>query len=205
MNFLAHLALAGPSDASRVGNLLGDFEKGTPASLAERHAPEIVAGILMHRQLDRHTDDHPSFRAAKLLLAPERRRFAGILLDLYFDHLLHRHWPRFHPGTAEDFIAGIHHTLERRRDWLGPNFGPLAPLLRQQNWLGSYATLPGLQLTLDRVSRRSPRFAPLREGLQDYLRQEGEIEELFLALYPDLRARANLLLGNKTLITPSFP
>ena len=42
MNYLAHLMLADDSDASRIGNLLGDFTKGTLASLAEVYPDEII-------------------------------------------------------------------------------------------------------------------------------------------------------------------
>ncbi|MEC8942826.1 MAG: DUF479 domain-containing protein, partial [Verrucomicrobiota bacterium] len=56
MNYLAHLYLAGPTDASRIGNLLGDFVKGTPASLEGAYPVEVIAGIVMHRKLDRFTD-----------------------------------------------------------------------------------------------------------------------------------------------------
>ena len=84
MNYLAHLLLAGPTDASRVGNLLGDFVRGTPESLRGSYPDEVIAGIVMHRELDRFTDDHPAFQEARELLDPEHRRFAGIIIDIFF-------------------------------------------------------------------------------------------------------------------------
>ena len=205
MNFLAHLALAGPSDASRIGNILGDFEKGTEEALLERLPKEIVAGILMHRQIDLFTDRHPVFRQARLLLAPERRRFAGIIIDIYFDHFLSQHWSRYHPGTVTDFIQAVYQGFDRHPDWLGKEFGPLVPRLKRENWLASYASVEGLAQTLDRVANYSPRFAPVADAMPDLLEHRAPFEEHFLSFYPEARQHATSLLGKNSLSTPAFP
>lgn len=205
MNFLAHLALAGPDDASRIGNILGDFEKGTPESLRERLPTEIVDGIMMHRRIDRFTDDHPAFRKTKKLLAPERLRFAGIIVDIFFDHFLNKHWNQYHPGNVTDFIEENYRLFDRRPEWLGPKFGPLVPLLKAENWLASYGTFEGLETTLTRVASRSPKLAPIGNGVDDLRVHHDRFEELFLDFYPAVRQQAATLLGQKTLLTPSFP
>lgn len=205
MNFLAHLALAGSNDASRIGNILGDFEKGTPSSIRQRLPDEVVAGIVMHRQIDRFTDDHPVFQQSKLLLAPHRRRFAGIIVDIFFDYFLNRHWNRYHPGNVPDFIEEIYQLFERRPEWLGQQFGPIVPLLRSENWLASYNTFEGLDLTLNRIATRSPKLIPIRDGVHDLREHQQKFEELFLTIYPDVRLKAAELLGSKFLKTPSFP
>lgn len=205
MNFLAHLALAGPDDASRIGNILGDFEKGTPDSLRERLPAPIVDGIVMHRRIDRYTDEHPVFREARKLLAPSRRRFAGILLDIFFDHFLNKNWHHFHPGNVEEFIAEIYQLFDRHPEWLGSRFGPLVPLLRAENWLASYGTPEGLKTTLTRVASRSPRLSPLVDGVEDLENNYVAIEEHFRVFYPEIRQYAAHLLGRKNVQTPAFP
>lgn len=205
MNFLAHLALAGPSDASRIGNLLGDFEKGTPASLRERLPAPIVEGIVMHRRIDRFTDSHPVFQQARLLLAPERRRFAGIIIDIYFDHLLNKHWASYHPGTVPDFAAEIYQTFDRHPTWLGTQLGPLVPRIKAENWLAAYSTVEGIEHTLGRVANRSPRLAPIAHATPDLIAEKAAFESHFLQFYPAIRQFAAEALGKKTLQTPAFP
>ena len=205
MNFLAHLALAGPEDASRIGNILGDFEKGTPESIQQRLPAEVVAGIVMHRRIDRFTDDHPVFRETRTLLAPERARFAGIIIDIFFDHFLNEHWGSFHPGTVSDFIEEMYHLFERRPEWLGTQFGPLVPLLRRENWLAAYGNFEGLEITLCRVASRSPKLDPIRSGVADLRKHYREFEDQFLAFYPEVRQEACRLLAKKKLLTPAFP
>ncbi|MDP0489597.1 MAG: ACP phosphodiesterase [Verrucomicrobiota bacterium JB023] len=205
MNFLAHLALAGPEDASRIGNLLGDFEKGTAAHLALRFPPEVVKGIIMHRHLDAFTDSHPAFVAARQLLKPERRRFGGILVDIFFDHFLALHWAKFHPGTVPAFIEEIHEVFDRHPNWLGDHLGPLMPRFKGENWLASYATPEGLEKTLERVSYRSPRLAPLAFAVPDLLASFDEFRRLFMEFYPDARCRARQLLEEDGMNSPTGP
>lgn len=205
MNFLAHLALAGPSDTSRIGNLLGDFEKGTPAALRERLPQEVVEGILMHRQLDAFTDSHPVFKKARDLLHPSRRRYAGIVVDIFFDHFLTRHWSAYHPGTPGEFIASVYETLDAQPRLLGEQLAPLVPRIKRENWLAAYGNEDGLELTLARVASRSTRLAPLKESMTDFRRNRTEFDDCFLAFYPEIRKKAAALLGIEMLQTPSFP
>ncbi len=82
MNYLAHLLLAADADASRAGNLLGDFTRGSIDELAKIYPAEVIRGIRMHRAVDRFTDSHPIFKECRILLSPERRRFAKELRRL---------------------------------------------------------------------------------------------------------------------------
>ena len=85
MNYLAHIFLAGDSEESLLGNIMGDFVKG---SIGDGFHPGIEEGIRTHRKVDVFTDSHEIFKASKKLMSPERRRFAGVIIDLGFDHLL---------------------------------------------------------------------------------------------------------------------
>ena len=88
MNYFAHLVLSQPTIESTVGNLLGDFARGVDQSKLE---PAVLAGLKNHRAVDRFTDSHPEISALRQCFSSKRRRFAGIALDVYFDHLLMNH------------------------------------------------------------------------------------------------------------------
>ena len=87
MNYLAHLHLGGPGREDRLGSLYGDFVKGS----ADVWPAGIAAGIRLHRRIDVYTDDHPLVIRAKTRLPAARRRVAGLLVDVFFDHCLARH------------------------------------------------------------------------------------------------------------------
>lgn len=187
MNYLAHLYLAGPSDASRIGNLLGDFVRGTPDSLRNLYPDEIIDGIIMHRALDQFTDNHPSFLEARKLLAPERRRFAGVIVDIFFDHFLTQHWSTFSDQGLPDFVTEIYDTLERHPEWLSDDLRRILPRMRKESWLEAYGSISGIELTLQRVSSRSNRFGPLADAGADLVSHYHSLDRAFHDFFPDAR------------------
>lgn len=195
MNFLAHLLLAGPDPASRIGNLLGDFVKGTPESLTNQYPPDVLAGIVMHRKLDRFTDQHPQFLRARELLVPERRRFAGIVVDVLFDHFLSTSWDDFCHQPLAEFVEETFLLLESHRDWLSNDFLAILPRMRRENWLMCYGTIEGLELTFERISQRSPRLEPIRDSASDLSAAFEEFREAFTGFFPDAQEEARRLLG----------
>ena len=102
MNYFAHLVLSQPTIESTVGNLLGDFARGIDQSTLN---PAVRAGLKNHRAVDRFTDSHSRIAEIKQCFSPGRRRFAGIALDVYFDHLLMNHWRQFDARDVNQVIA----------------------------------------------------------------------------------------------------
>ncbi len=111
MNYLAHLFLARPTADSHFGNLLGDFRRGVDIS---RFGNAVQLGLKNHYEVDRFTDSHTSVLAAKALFHESRRRFAPVALDIYFDHLLIKHWTLFTTQSFDDFREQSFSLLERR-------------------------------------------------------------------------------------------
>lgn len=196
MNYLAHIALAGDSDASRIGNFLGDFAKGTRNSLLDQWPEELVDGLMMHRAIDAFTDSHSTFTRAKQFIAPERRRLAGIAIDIFYDHFLSLYWSRFRNENRENFIEEFYRCLELHPEWWIGDFASAFPYLKQENWLGCYATKSGIQLTLQRVSTRNRKWIhPLADCYLDFEEHYNEFEQLFLELYQDLSDYSKTLLS----------
>ncbi|MCE8015157.1 DUF479 domain-containing protein [Halomonas sp. MCCC 1A17488] len=86
MNFLAHAWLArGGSDDFLYGNLIADGVKGRDLTA---WPAEVANGIRHHRRVDAFVDAHPVVLAARRRAPPEYRRYAGIALDLVWDHFV---------------------------------------------------------------------------------------------------------------------
>ena len=192
MNFLAHFHLAENTDASRVGALLGDFVRGTPESLRAQFPDEVIDGIMLHRAVDQFTDSHASFLDAKKFLSPERRRFAGIIIDIFFDHFLARHWQEYSDGPLNLFISEVYRTLDRRTDWLTPELEALAPRMQAENWLGTYGAIDGLALTFRRVSSRRKFLSPLVGAEEDLTSHYHSFSKAFHIFYPQVMEFAKI-------------
>lgn len=183
MNYLAHLYLAQPTPASRVGNLLGDFRRGvSPEALPN----PVRAGLKNHLAVDAFTDNHPLIRDAKRGFSGQRRRFAGIALDVLFDHFLIRHWMCFSDIDLDDFIDAVYGDLARGEDLMPVPMRYRVGLMAEQDWLRAYGSLDTVALALDRMAARI-RFTNNFAGVMDeMLPREQELEALFLAFFPEL-------------------
>lgn len=164
---------------------MGDFVKGRPESLNGHFPVEVITGIRQHRATDRFTDTHPTFKEAKALLAPERRRMAGIAVDVYYDYLLSNYWLGGDLARRK-FITHCHEILEKRRSWLPENFIELLPTMISDQWLESYSTIDGIALTFRRISTRSPAIRAVHGAEEDFIKHQDEFENLYSEFFPDL-------------------
>ena len=190
MNYLAHLLLAEQSPEGWLGALMGDFVKG-------RLDPSLGAvlrrGILLHRRIDSFTDAHPTHRASRDRIAGGRRRFAGIIVDLSYDHFLALRWGRHSAAPLDAFTARVYAALAGGRELLPPRLARIAPRMIAQDWLGSYRDLDALGAALDGVAARSRRGAPLAGAIEEVRRCYRGLGDDFDAFFPELAAHAKAL------------
>lgn len=186
MNYLAHLHLGGNQPAQLLGSLYGDFVKGW---LSGQWPAEIEAAIRLHRRIDAFTDSHPLLDAARARFPRERRRYAGILLDLFFDHCLARHWPDYADEPLAQFSGRVYQVLlEEPR--LPGHLALIAPRMAAQDWLGSYRDFAVLQQVLAGMQRRLSRPAVLDGALDELERLYDPLLADFREFYPQLQAFA---------------
>jgi acyl carrier protein phosphodiesterase len=186
MNYLAHIYLASHSDDAMLGALLGDFVKPHGG---HRFSAETEAEIVTHRKVDSFTDSHPIVLDAKALFAGPRRRYAGILLDVFYDHLLASNWARYADVPLDAFIARFYAALARRADTLPPNLARAAPYMIEQDWLGSYQRYEGVEIAIRRISTRLSKNGDLlRDGLEDLQAHYAALAAGFHVFFPELIA-----------------
>jgi acyl carrier protein phosphodiesterase len=194
MNYLAHLYLSDGTPEALLGSVLGDFRKGL---VMENLSPAIVAAIHQHQEIDCFTDHHAVVRHAKRFIAIDRRRYAGILLDVFYDYYLSKHWSQYSSVPLRTFIDRFYLVLETHlelltdglRPTIGHRLAVAAPYMIRQDWLGSYGDLDGIALTLRRISTRLKRVNPLAQGIEDLINYDKEIERSFHEFFPLLVER----------------
>lgn len=185
MNLLAHIYLAGENEDHVVGQVLADFlERGW----RKRASAGVVEGVRLHQQVDLFTDRHAAFRRSRERLPQELRRYAGIVVDIFYDHFLARRWNRFHQWPLERFAESRYAILRARADETTDLLQRILPRMAEQDWLTSYREVEGVERALAGVSRRLRRVNPIAEA-GGALREDQEgFEEDFWAFFPDLEA-----------------
>ncbi len=189
MNYLAHFHLSAGDDALLVGALLGDFIKGP---LPGRLPPGLERGVYLHRRIDAFTDTHPQLRQWQRQFRPEFRRYGGIMLDVLFDHFLSRHWTTFHHQPLDHFSAEVYALLQQHVQ------SPAAARDQAQRLvlhdvLGNYRHWPTVPAALERIHQRLQRHNPLDRAAAELEPYYAELEQTFLAFYPQLVAHCRQL------------
>ncbi|MEQ8860652.1 MAG: ACP phosphodiesterase [Pseudomonadales bacterium] len=200
MNFLAHCLI--PDRAVEVthpdliaGGFLGDFVKGPvpdslPAALAE--------GVRLHRRIDAYSNQHPLIRRSCDRFPPELRRFAPIFVDVVADHLLARHWQRFHPQALPEFSARAYLAIATHSDRLPPAGLRFFDWMQERDLLTAYRDAEAMHGGLRSITRRLR-----RENLDDSVQEAVAralpgLEADFLDYFPDLVRHASAWLAQRS-------
>lgn len=188
MNYLAHLLLADDNAESMIGNLLPDFVRGPKRA---DWPAQVWRGVERHRRVDRFTDTHPITWRSRRRLGEEYRRFSGILVDVFYDHVLARNWPHYHAWPLDQFTRHAYATLRSRPDLLGPAMTAAIDRMTADDWLGCYATVDGVANVLGmmsrRISKRVNREIDLAPAAELLIRHGPALGEDFRAYYAELR------------------
>jgi acyl carrier protein phosphodiesterase len=188
MNHLAHALLAAPGDDRMLGSLVADFLRGgidpsLPAGVRE--------GIALHRSVDAWTDAHPEVVAARALFERPYRRYAGILVDIWFDHLLARDWPRHADGALPDFSRQVQALLLERAADLPPRMRGFAAYLHANDLPAAYARRTVIGSVFEGVSQRLSRANPVGSALPAIEAVAAPLQRHFEAFFPALVQQAS--------------
>lgn len=184
MNYLAHLHLGGDAPAQLLGSLYGDFVKGP---LAGQWPADIEAAIRLHRRIDVFTDSHPLQLQARARFPAERRRYAGILLDVFFDHCLALNWADYAAEPLPIFTGRVYQVLNSEPR-LPERLALIAPRMAAQDWLGSYREFDVLAQVVAGIDRRLSRPGLLIGGLVELQQLYQPLLADFQQFYPELQA-----------------
>lgn len=189
MNLLAHAWLSERNEGYLIGNFIGDFIKGDP--IAPRHGllPLEIDGIRIHRAIDAFTDTHPDVHAVRTLLYPRCHKYAGVAVDVFFDHFLATQFSDVTGDDLNEFVGYVYQLLQVRADRLPPRAARMAQYMMEQDWLRHYQTTAGIDRALSGLARRTQFPSGLDTAVEDLVIHYDTINLHFLRFWPQLVAR----------------
>lgn len=187
MNWLAHALLSEPDAEFRLGNLLADLVKGRDRA---KMPPGFLRGVRCHQAIDVFTDAHPVVARSRARLPEEHGRCAGILVDVFYDHVLARNWGRFADVPLEDFTAGVYASARSLSLPLPADVREALGRMADADLLGSYREAAGIEAALRRLSarltRRTGRPFALERAVPYLVAEYAAFEGDFLEFFPEL-------------------
>lgn len=189
MNWLAHVFLSEPDVEFRLGNLLADIVRGEEL----RHmSANFQRGVQKHKQIDAFTDAHPLVKRSKARVGAGYRRFSGVLVDVFYDHLLATNWDKYSPIVLDAFTAKFYADIEARHIELPSSARVTLDRIIRHDLLGSYRRIEGVERSLRRLSAylsaRWEREFTLEKGTADLIAHRAGFEADFAEFFPELQA-----------------
>jgi acyl carrier protein phosphodiesterase len=125
-------------------------------------------------------------------LADEYHWFAGIIVDIYYDHILARDWARYSLEKLDSFAARAYAALVPILPNAPEEAADFITWMIEDNRLVRYSTREGIEDTLARLSRRITRRIPrnpvqLEEAMPMLLREDANLAADFHVFYPELQ------------------
>ncbi len=187
MNHLAHALLSGPEHDMILGGMMGDFVHGR---IDPALPTGVRRGLALHRAIDSHTDAHPLLATLRARFESPYRRYAGILIDIWFDHLLARDFARWSDLHLADFSARVIDVLTTPAMPLPGHMQAFVRYMRANDLPAAYAERAMIARVLAGVGSRLRRANPLAEAMPELDRLEPELTAAFTAFFPQLVAFA---------------
>lgn len=163
---------------------MGDFVKGSNLT----HLPEMVAkGVVLHREIDSYTDSHPTVMRSKDKLREKYRHYAGVIVDMYYDHFLAINFEDYHSLALDQFAQKKYALLENHWDLIPPHGQNMLPYMIRGDWLTNYAKKEGIHRSLTGLSRRTKFKSNLELAIQDLVTHYDEFEVEFKEFFEEIQ------------------
>jgi len=187
MNFLAHIYLSGDNDLIKIGNFMADGIRGKQF---EHFPEEVQKGIILHRSIDTYTDSHDVFRQSTKRLHEKYHHYAGVIVDIVYDHFLAKNWKKYSDEKLEDFINRFYQSLHENYPVLTEKTQRLMPTMIQENWLSSYQTVEGIHYILTQMDRRSKNASKMQFASTELVEFYPQFEQEFTLFFEDIKAHS---------------
>jgi acyl carrier protein phosphodiesterase len=193
MNFLAHIYLSGDNDLIKIGNFMADGIRGKHF---ENYPLEIQKGIILHRAIDTFTDANPIFRQSTKKLHENYHHYAGVIVDVFYDHFLAKNWTKYSDEKLDDFVERFYQSLQDNTALLSERTKGMMPYMIKQNWLVSYQTIEGINQILTQMDYRTKNESKMRFATNELSEFYSEFETEFTDFFKEL-----ILFSNTKIMT----
>ena len=191
VNWLAHAFLSKPDIEFRLGNLLADLVRGRDRAAMPAG---FLEGVRHHQAIDAFTDSHPTVHRSRARIGGDFHHATGILVDVFYDHFLALDWERYSAESLEAFTARLYSDIRTGTVQFPEEARAALERMINEDRLGSYRRLDGIEASLRRVSLRLAarigRDLELERGVSELIANFEGLRGDFAEFFPQLVAHS---------------
>lgn len=183
MNYLAHAFLSNDDTDLLIGNFIADHLRGNDF---KAFPEKVIEGILLHRRIDTFTDSHLEFKKSKRLFYDGFEKYSGVLVDIYFDHLLAKNFKSHSPIDLNDFSKNVYSVYLNHQHLIPQSSARFLDYVVKNNIYTSYADIAGIQQVLNHLSHRIKHKSQLDDSVLLFKKYEEELQANFDIFFKDV-------------------
>ncbi len=184
MNFLSHIYLAGNSKDLIIGNFIADAVKGIGIN---KYTLEVQKGIKLHRKIDAFTDSHPIVEQSKQRLREKYRKYASVIVDIYYDHYLAKNWNDYSDVDLRIFTQNIYSIIKENHSLLPKKSALFTKYMIGNDILLGYSKLEGIEKVLRSMAHRTTFESNMEHAIHDLKEHYKLFENEFALFFPELK------------------
>ncbi len=162
----------------------------------ESYPTDVQKGIILHRAIDTFTDAHPIFRQSTKKLHENYHHYAGVIVDVFYDHFLAKNWTNYSDEKLDLFVERFYQSLHNNPDVLSERTKGMMPYMIEHNWLVSYQTVEGINRILTQMDHRTKNESKMRFATNELSEFYSEFETEFSEFFKEL-----ILFSNDKIMT----
>ena len=188
MNHLAHFFLSGEVREIQIGNFIADY---IPVKNHIQYDILIRDGIKLHYFIDQFTDAHRSVRQSVRLLHPTHHKYAPVVLDVVYDHLLANQWATYTSSELSYFTRSTYDNLLHHEAVLPEKIRMRLTNMINNNWLMKYKEKEGLRYALGLMEKRLKFPCELSSAVDVLYDKIEAFQSDFDQFFPELKQACN--------------
>lgn len=188
MNYLAHIFLSGNDNDIMLGNFFADAVKGKTYL---NYPEKIQKGILLHREIDYYSDNHPVIMQSKQRLYDTHHLFSRVIVDVFHDHFLALKFSKYSSTPLNIFARKFYANVYRHYFILPTRFKKFYPIMVGKKLLTSYADLAELDVVFYQMAKRSEYKSNMEVAVDSLKKDYNLYEQEFDLFFPDMVDHAN--------------
>lgn len=185
MNYLAHMFLSLDQEDLMIGNLSGDFVKVADMRFMK---PEIEQGVILHRKIDKFTDTHGIVDRSIARLSSTHGKYAAVIVDILYDHLLTHNWSTYTDEPLEAFKSRNYEILTRRHEDLPQRLQQKIVKMIDRDFIEAYRSFEGMKVIMRYMDKRTSFPSNFESSIDQYEGEFDDFNEDFKIFFPELMA-----------------
>lgn len=183
MNYLAHMFLSLDQEDLMIGNLSGDFVRVADIRFMKS---EIERGVMLHRKIDKFTDTHSIVSRSIARLTPIHGKYAAVIVDILYDHLLAHNWAAYTTESIEAFKVRNYEILSRRHDDLPDRLQKKIVKMIDRDFIEAYRSFEGMRHIMRFMDKRTSFPSDFESSVDQYESEFEDFNEDFRLFFPEL-------------------